>query len=224
MAPFDSMPLYAFDVAQELKHSAHVVGIDEAGRGPLAGPVVAAAVVLDLNNPISSINDSKKVRPQKRDFLYDEIAKKARAWAVASASPEEIDKYNILQATFMAMKRALDTIGMWWSLVLVDGNQYIASLPRTVQKPVIKGDGLSASIAAASIMAKVTRDRIMTEYHREYPEWDFHVHKGYATQRHRDLIGRLGLCGIHRKSFCGKFLKTGQNDIKLGNNVSVRET
>jgi ribonuclease HII len=200
-----------------------VVGIDEAGRGPLAGPVVAAAVVLDLNDPISGINDSKKVAPKKREILYDEIAAKARAWAVASASPEEIDKYNILRATLLAMKRALDDIGHAWSIVLVDGNQYIASVPRTVQKPVIKGDGLSASIAAASIMAKVTRDRIMAEYHKLYPEWDFHVHKGYPTARHRELIGKLGLCGIHRKSFCGKFLRTGQNDINLGNNASVRE-
>jgi ribonuclease HII len=206
MALFDSTPLYAFDIAQEIDHGAHLVGIDEAGRGPLAGPVVAAAVVLDLNDPISGINDSKKVAPKKREFLFGEIAAKARAWAVASASPEEIDKYNILRATLLAMKRALDNIGHAWSLVLVDGNQYIASVPRTVQKPVIKGDGLSASIAAASIMAKVTRDRIMAGYHRVYPEWDFLVHKGYPTARHRELIGRLGLCGIHRKSFCGKFL------------------
>ena len=206
MVSFDSTPLYAFDKAQETDHGANVVGVDEAGRGPLAGPVVAAAVVLDLENPINGINDSKKVAPKKREVLYDEIAAKARAWAVASASPGEIDTCNILQATLLAMKRALDDIGPAWSLVLVDGNQYITSLPRAVQKPVIKGDGLSASIAAASIMAKVTRDRIMAGYHRVYPEWDFHVHKGYATARHRELIGKLGLCGIHRKSFCGRFI------------------
>jgi Ribonuclease HII len=208
MAQFDTTPLYAFDLTQELQHGTPVVGIDEAGRGPLAGPVVAAAVVLDLNNPINGIYDSKKVAPRKRELLYDEIAEKAHAWAVASASPEEIDKYNILQATFMAMKRALDDISLTWSIALVDGNQYITSLPRNVQKPVIKGDGLSASIAAASIMAKVTRDRIMAGYHLLYPQWDFQVHKGYPTARHRELIGKLGLCDIHRKSFCKHFLHT----------------
>lgn len=212
MAQFDTTPLYAFDRTLELQDGTHVVGIDEAGRGPLAGPVVAAAVVLDLTSPIVGIFDSKKVPPGKREFLYNEIAAKARCWAVASASHEEIDKYNILQATLLAMKRALDDIDLTWSLVLVDGNQYLPSLPRAVQKPVIKGDGRSASIAAASIMAKVTRDRIMAGYHRLYPEWGFLVHKGYPTARHRELIGKIGISDIHRKSFCKRFLSDGNPD------------
>jgi ribonuclease HII len=184
------------------------VGIDEAGRGPLAGPVVAAAVVLDLSAPIDGVNDSKKIKPEKREMLYEQICCKARSWAVGEASHEEIDRYNILQATFLAMKRAVDKIKVSWNLALVDGNQYIPSLDKAIQKPVVKGDGQSASIAAASIIAKVTRDRIMERYHQEFPDWDFASHKGYPTQRHRQCIGQFGLCGIHRKSFCTNFTGT----------------
>jgi ribonuclease HII len=193
--------LYDFDVALEQKLGLSVIGIDEAGRGPLAGPVVAAAVILDLNRPIAGVDDSKKIPPAKRAKLFDAIRAGAKAWSVGEASHEEIDRLNILQATFLAMKRALEGIREKWSLALVDGNQYIPSVDRTSQMPIVKGDARSASIAAASIIAKVTRDNIMERYHLEYPEWDFITHKGYPTARHRQRIKELGLCAIHRKTF-----------------------
>ena len=200
----DTASLYIFDTTIERKHSGIVVGIDEAGRGPLAGPVVAAAVILDLTRPIDGVNDSKKIAPEKRARLFDAICVEAKAWSVGEASHNEIDRFNILQATFLAMKRALDGIRQMWSLALVDGNQYIPAVSRPLQLPIVKGDGLSASVAAASIIAKVTRDRIMEGYHREFPGWDFLSHKGYPTVRHRQRIAELGLCAIHRKSFCTK--------------------
>jgi ribonuclease HII len=202
MAKYDVAALYVFDRECERLENVRVVGIDEAGRGPLAGPVVAAAVILDLQKPIDGVNDSKKVAPEKRKRLYEEICGRAAAWSVGEASHGEIDKYNILQATFLAMKRALDALKVSWTMALVDGNQFIPSIGRLLQKPIVKGDGQSASIAAASIIAKVTRDRIMEEYHRRYPDWDFAVHKGYPTARHRQCIEKFGLCDIHRKSFC----------------------
>ena len=198
----DTAALYVFDRTFERRHNGRVIGIDEAGRGPLAGPVVAAAVILDLQKPIEGVNDSKKVAPPKRVRLFDVICDSALAWAVGEASHEEIDRYNILQATFLAMKRALDGIRETWTMALIDGNQYIPTIARPLQQPVVKGDGKSASIAAASIIAKVTRDRIMEDYHRLYPGWDFSVHKGYPTERHRRRIEKIGLCDIHRKSFC----------------------
>jgi ribonuclease HII len=201
----DTEALYVFDTAIQRQHTCRVIGIDEAGRGPLAGPVVAAAVILDLNKPIEGVDDSKKIRPEKRACLFDAICAGALAWSVGEASHEEIDKINILQATFLAMKRALDGIQDPWSLALVDGNQYIPLVARSVQMPIVKGDAKSASVAAASIIAKVTRDRIMERYHREFPGWDFSKHKGYPTARHRLRIEELGLCAIHRKSFCTKF-------------------
>ena len=207
MAAYNVSTLYEFDSNCEKEFNAGVIGIDEAGRGPLAGPVVAAAVVLDLKQPIDGVNDSKKVAPQKRAELYDVICSRARAWAVGQASVEEIDRHNILQATFLAMRRALDKIDPEGLIVLVDGNQYIPTVSCELQKPVIRGDGLSASIAAASILAKVTRDRIMEEYQKRYSKWDFGVHKGYGTARHCELIGKFGLCDIHRKSFCKRFIK-----------------
>ena len=201
----DTFALYVFDRAFESRVSGRVIGIDEAGRGPLAGPVVAAAVILDLQKPIDCVNDSKKIAPRKRARLFDAICGGAVAWAVGEASHEEIDRYNILQATFLAMKRAIDGIRETWAMALIDGNQYIPALARPLQQPVVKGDGKSASIAAASIVAKVTRDRIMERYHRLYPGWDFSVHKGYPTERHCRRIEELGLCDIHRRSFCKKF-------------------
>jgi ribonuclease HII len=203
----DTAALYVFDRNFEQEHRARVIGIDEAGRGPLAGPVVAAAVILDLQQPLDGVNDSKKVAPEKRARLYDAICTTALAWAVGQASHEEIDRYNILQATFLAMKRALDGIRETWTIALIDGNQYIPTVAKPLQQPVVGGDGMSASIAAASIVAKVTRDRIMEQYHCRYPGWDFSIHKGYPTERHRKLIEELGLCDIHRKSFCKKLNK-----------------
>ena len=203
----DTEVLYVFDRDLEREQNCRVIGIDEAGRGPLAGPVVAAAVILDLTRPIDGVNDSKKVTPIKRAALFDAICEGALAWAVGEASHEEIDRYNILQATFLAMKRALDNIREPWTMALVDGNQYIPSIARPVQLPVVKGDGKSASIAAASILAKVTRDRIMERYHGLYPAWEFSAHKGYGTEQHCRRIGEIGLCAIHRKSFCHKFIE-----------------
>jgi len=184
-----------------------LVGIDEAGRGPLAGPVVAAAVCLDLSSEvIEGINDSKKLSLVAREKLYSQITEQAHAWAVGMASPKEIDRINILQATFLAMQRALDDMDHPWTLALVDGNQYVPTIPREKQKVIIEGDGQSASIAAASIIAKVTRDRIMQQYHDKYPSYSFHTNKGYGTEYHRNQILEIGLCKIHRRSFCENFI------------------
>jgi ribonuclease HII len=164
--------------------------------------VVAAAVMLDLRRPIPGVNDSKQLTPKKRDSLYDLITAHAAAWAVGEASVEEIDRLNILQASLIAMRRALDAVACAWSLALVDGNCRIPSLDNGRQLTVVRGDATSASIAAASIIAKVTRDRLMARYHETYPAYEFSLHKGYPTALHRDKIRRLGLCEIHRRSFC----------------------
>jgi len=194
--------LYQFDenIVQECKGT--IIGIDEAGRGSLAGPVVAAAVCLNLQNPISGVNDSKKVPVQTRELLYEQITGEALGWAVGIASPKEIDSINILQATLLAMHRATEKLECPWTLALVDGNQLIPYVAKEKQRTVIDGDALSASIAAASIIAKVTRDRIMNEYHQLYPVYEFHNNKGYATEHHRNSIVDHGLCKIHRRSFC----------------------
>ena len=202
MARCDTQTLYDFDIRIEQEHGCRVAGLDEAGRGPLAGPVVAAAVMLDLRRPIPGVNDSKQLSAKKRDALYDLITAQAAAWAVGQASVEEIDRYNILQASLIAMKRALDDITCAWSLALVDGNRRIPSLDNGRQLTVVAGDAKSASIAAASIIAKVTRDRLMTRYHDQYPAYEFSLHKGYPTALHRDRIRQHGLCEIHRRSFC----------------------
>jgi ribonuclease HII len=200
--------LYQFDTKEVagLSPGASVAGVDEAGRGPLAGPVVAAVAVLDLNNPIDGVNDSKKLPAGKRENLYGLITASARGYGVGAAEPEEIDEVNILQATFLAMRRALERLEGQYAVLLVDGNQYIAGIPRERQKPVVGGDAVSASIAAASIIAKVTRDRMMAAYHERYPLYGFAKHKGYGTKLHIEMIRRHGLCDIHRRSFCGKFV------------------
>jgi ribonuclease HII len=184
-----------------------IAGVDEAGRGPLAGPVVAAVVILDLyNSPIDGVNDSKKLTAAKRDRLFDLIVSNAEAYGVGVADHKEIDEVNILQATFLAMRRALESVDGRYDLLLVDGNQYIAGVPRERQKTITGGDALSASVAAASIIAKVTRDRMMEGCHERYPQYDFAKHKGYGTKLHIERIKQYGLCEIHRKSFCGKIL------------------
>jgi ribonuclease HII len=202
MARCDTQVLYDFDIRIEQERGCRVAGLDEVGRGPLAGPVVAAAVMLDLGRPIPGVNDSKQLSAKKRDALYDLITAQAAAWAVGQASVEEIDRHNILQASLLAMKRALDSIACAWSLALVDGNRCIPSLDNGRQLTVVAGDAHSASIAAASIVAKVTRDRLMARYHDRYPAYEFSLHKGYPTALHRDRIRRFGLCEIHRRSFC----------------------
>ncbi|MBZ4669974.1 MAG: Ribonuclease [Oscillospiraceae bacterium] len=200
------MLLFEFDKDYRDKFGL-VCGVDEAGRGPLAGDVYAAAVVFDEDVTIDGLNDSKKLSAKKREKLFDEIIEKARAYSIAAASVEEIESLNILEATFLAMKRAVDGLGLDFGLVLVDGNK-----KPPLQYPVetvIKGDSLSASIAAASILAKVSRDRYMKTLAEKYPQYEFSKHKGYGTARHRELILKYGPCEIHRKSFLKKLFKNG---------------
>ena len=176
-----------------------VCGIDEAGRGPLAGPVVAAAVILDPVNPIAGLNDSKKLSAKRRELLAVEIRAKALAWAVAEASVEEIDRINILQASLLAMQRAVEGLGMWPSHALVDGNR-CPKLACT-SEAIIGGDGKVASIAAASILAKTVRDAGMLELHAIYPEYGFDRHMGYPTAAHLKALREHGVTPIHRHSY-----------------------
>jgi ribonuclease HII len=176
-----------------------VVGVDEAGRGPLAGPVVAAAVVLPLDVILEGLDDSKKISPTKRGELFPKIQN--RVHGIAVINPEVIDEINILQATRLAMKQAVEKLSSDPDLLLIDGNQEIDSFVE--QWAIVKGDAKSYSIAAASILAKVTRDRIMADYHHLYPQYEFARHKGYGTQLHRDLIAEHGPCPIHRRTFRG---------------------
>lgn len=181
-----------------------VAGVDEAGRGPLAGPVVAGAVILPPGCRIFGLDDSKKLSEKKREALYEEIKQVAVAWNVGMASPEEIDRVNILQATYLAMRRALEGLEQQPHHLLVDALRIPrASIP---QDGIIGGDGLSLSIAAASVMAKVTRDRLMTELHEVYPDYGFARHKGYGTKEHLEAIQTTGLSPIHRKSFCQQYI------------------
>ena len=179
-------------------------GIDEAGRGPLAGPVVAAAVILPYGCEIEGLNDSKKISEKKREMLFEIIKEKAIAYSIAEASPEEIDRYNILGATMLAMKRAEEGLALRPEHLLIDGNRAKGfDLPVTT---VIKGDSLVPSISAASILAKVTRDRYCLEMDEKYPQYGFAVHKGYPTKAHRDAVLEHGICPEHRRSFLRKLL------------------
>jgi len=186
------------DLSHELASAGIVAGIDEAGRGPWAGPVVAAAAIIDPANIPPGINDSKKLSPQKRDTLYEAIIKTCR-WGVGSASVIEIDTLNILQATKLAMARALGNLGIVPDVALVDGNQPPA-LPCRV-KTIIGGDGISLSIAAASIIAKVTRDRFMCELANEYPGYGWERNAGYGTPEHQKALASLGITRHHRRSY-----------------------
>lgn len=176
-----------------------IAGIDEAGRGPLAGPVVAAAVILDPDQPITGLMDSKLLSEKKREALFDEIIAKALAYGIAEASPKEIDEVNILQATFLAMRRAKQQLSIAPTLALVDGNQdpQLGCPTQTI----VRGDSLIAAISAASILAKVTRDRIMQQLELQYPGYGFAQHKGYPTKAHKEAILCLGLTPVHRKTF-----------------------
>lgn len=176
-----------------------VAGVDEVGRGPLAGDVVTAAVILDPENPIEGLNDSKKLSEKKRNALFEEIQEKALSWAIARASVAEIDELNILQASLLAMKRAVEALAVQPEHVLVDGNK----IPKwTYQaEAVVKGDGRVACIGAASILAKVTRDREMADFDAVYPGYGFAGHKGYPTKIHMEAVERLGVCPIHRRSY-----------------------
>ncbi len=180
-----------------------ICGVDEAGRGPLAGPVCAAAVILPPHIQIPGLNDSKKLSDKRRRELYPEICDKAIAYGIAFATEQEIDEINILQATFLAMERALAQLKLRPDLALIDGNrQKDFGLP---VKTVVKGDSLSANIAAASILAKVTRDDFMVRQAEQFPEYGFEIHKGYGTRAHYAALERLGPCPIHRKTFLKKF-------------------
>lgn len=182
-----------------------VCGIDEAGRGPLAGDVFAAAVIFDEGVYIEGLNDSKKLTEKKREALFDDIISKARAYCVASASVEEIERLNILQADFLAMERAYKGLASNAGIVLVDGN-LLPALDAQMRY-VIKGDAKSASIAAASILAKVSRDRYMKRMAEKYPQYSFEKHKGYGTKAHYAAVDEFGLCEIHRKSFFKKYFE-----------------
>lgn len=198
------MPDYSYEL-NALQNSFNAVcGVDEAGRGPLAGPVYAAAVILPQGLVIEGLNDSKKLSEKKRELLYDEITKNAVAWSVAYATEKEIDEYNILQATFLAMKRAVESLSPKADFALIDGNRMP---PLDIAgETVIKGDSLSMSIAAASILAKVTRDRLMLDIDKMYPQYQFSKHKGYGTKLHYEMLAEHGISPVHRRSFLKKIL------------------
>jgi ribonuclease HII len=176
-----------------------VAGVDEAGRGPLAGPVVAAAVILDDLHPIKGLGDSKALSPRRREALFDEIRARALCCAIASASAEEIDRLNILQATLLAMRRAVEALRLLPHRVVVDGNR-VPALTMPVAA-VVKGDALVPAISAASILAKVHRDRLCLELHAQYPQYGFDAHKGYPTADHLAALRQHGACVEHRRSY-----------------------
>ncbi len=183
-----------------------ICGIDEAGRGPLAGPVCAACVVLPKGEVIEGVNDSKKLSEKKREALYDVIKEQALDYSIAFASEKEIDEINILQATFLAMRRAFEGLTkVKPDIALIDGNAKPGL--SVTQRTVVKGDAKSANISAASILAKVTRDRYMLEMAKKYPQYQFEKHKGYGTKLHYEMIEKYGICEIHRKSFLKKILE-----------------
>ena len=197
------MPSYEFESAALEAGYSVIAGTDEAGRGPLAGPVYAAAVILPMGLVIDGLNDSKKLTEKKREALFDVICKEALSYGIAFATPEEIDELNILNASQLAMRRAVAMLTPTPDLVLVDGN-VAREFPMNT-KTVVKGDALSMSIAAASILAKVSRDRVMAELAKEYPQYQLEKHKGYPTPLHMNLVRELGPSPIHRKTFL-KFL------------------
>lgn len=194
------MPDFSYEKEATAKGFKLVCGVDEAGRGPLAGPVCAAAVILPENCEIEGLNDSKKISEKRREALFDIIQEKAIAYSIAFGTLEEIEEYNILEATYIAMNRAIDGLDIKADFALIDGNR----VPKGIKIPcetVVKGDSHSCSIAAASILAKVTRDRLMLEYDKKYPQYLFAQHKGYGTKAHYEAIKQHGVCEIHRLSF-----------------------
>lgn len=199
-----------YEIAAKKKGYRRIAGVDEAGRGPLAGPVVAAAVILPPGESIRGVDDSKKLSPAKREELVPLIHKIALGCGIGIVEVETIDSINILQASRLAMKRAVEQLSTSADLLLIDGNQGIDS--PAPQWTIVRGDGASASIAAASILAKVARDRLMNNYHHRYPQYGFDRHKGYGTVLHRERIKDHGPCPIHRKTFKGvrEFLTAGK--------------
>lgn len=181
------------------KETLIAAGVDEAGRGPLAGPVIAAAVILDPQKPIEGLADSKQLTEIERDMLFALIQERALAWSIGRAEVDEIDSINILQATLLAMRRAVETLSIFPDIALIDGNQ-APKLQCQIQT-IVKGDQLEPAISAASILAKVTRDREMILLDKQFPNYGFAKHKGYATRAHFDALEKLGPCNIHRRSF-----------------------
>ena len=199
------MPDYEFEKAAVNSGFSCICGVDEAGRGPLAGPVCAAAVILPEGAVIEGLDDSKKLTEKKRERLYDVIRTTAVAYSVAYGTLEEIETVNILEATYLAMNRAIEGLNIKPDFALIDGNR----VPRGIKIPcetIVKGDSKSMSVAAASVLAKVTRDRLMLEYDKKYPEYNFKKHKGYGTKEHTELIKQYGPCEIHRLSFLKNIL------------------
>ncbi len=198
------MTNYEFDAAYRNTNAGLFCGVDEAGRGPLAGPVYAAAVILPEQPMIEGLNDSKKLSEKKREALFDQICETALAWSVATASVEEIDSLNILQATFLAMQRAVEGLQTAPAFALIDGNRAPSGLHIPCQT-VVKGDALSASIAAASVLAKVSRDRYLLELDAQYPQYGFKQHKGYGTKAHYEALTAFGPSPVHRTTFLRSF-------------------
>lgn len=198
------MPDLSYEALYRERGYTRICGVDEAGRGPLCGPVVAAAVILDPDRPIEGLNDSKKLSEKKREALFDVICREALAFSVASASPQEIDEYNILGATMLAMGRAILGLEPAADFALIDGNT-VRNIPIPAVG-IVKGDAISASISAASILAKVTRDRICLEQDALYPQYGIKGHKGYPTPAHMEAVRTFGPSPIHRRSFL-KFLE-----------------
>lgn len=201
--------LTQFDTAIREEGFPVIAGVDEAGRGPLAGPVVAAAVILPPEVEIEGLNDSKKLTPARREALFSVIKQTALSYCVSGASVEEIESLNILQATFLAMRRAVEGLSVPVDLLLIDGNQMPGGLS-VPARTVVKGDGRSASIAAASILAKVTRDRYMVQMDAQYPGYGFAQHKGYGTKAHYAALAQKGLSPLHRPSFLKKWRDGGK--------------
>lgn len=198
----DFAALYEYDAALHAD-APLLCGVDEAGRGPLCGPVSIGAVILDMDKPIEGLDDSKRLTEKARERLYDEIIKTALAYQVVLVSPDEIDRLNILQATMEGMRRAVEGLPMQPNLVLVDGNRLPAlTMPA---RAVTKGDATSACIAAASVLAKVTRDRYMVELDKQYPQYKLAQHKGYPTKLHYQLLAEHGVQDFYRKSFLKSF-------------------
>lgn len=193
---------YAFDAQVRTEHGIFC-GVDEAGRGPLCGPVCCAAVILNPDDPIEGIDDSKKLSEKKREALYDVICDRALAWNVVLVGPDVIDRDNILNATMSGMRQAVEGLDIVPNFVLVDGNRCPAGLTMSCGSQV-KGDGVSASIGAASILAKVTRDRYMIQLDRQYPQYQLAKHKGYPTKLHYELIEQYGIQPFYRRSFLKK--------------------
>jgi len=192
-----------FEREELMKGAKYIAGMDEAGRGPLAGPVVAAAVIMPLDELIDGVDDSKKVSEKKREKLFDLIIEKAVAYKISVVDEKVIDEINILQATKRAMSECIDGLSVTPDVVLIDAVKLQAKVPTV---PIIKGDALSYSIAAASILAKVYRDRLMREYDKLYPAYGFLKHKGYGTQAHIDALKTFGPCPIHRRTFITHFV------------------